>query len=242
MKRYGRLYSVRKRKSILRKRSFWFFILFLIMLGSLAHLFFFSSVFQIKQVRISGTDGISQEEIRAFFPGGNIFLLNSAEIKKDVLTSFPEIAEVKIDRNFPSTLNVEIEERVALLLWCNEDEECFLTDKTGKCFEQVSFAETELSRVFGEKELLTEKTVSQTLEIEQKAKKDLALVIEKVILVSSQRLDAKTTEGWEIYFNLEKDLTWQLTQLHLILERQISPEEREVLQYIDLRFEKVYYK
>ena len=77
MKRYGRPYRVRKKKSILRKRFFWVFFLFFLALGSLAYLFFFSSVFQIKAVRISGTGGVSQEEIRDFFPGGNIFLLSA---------------------------------------------------------------------------------------------------------------------------------------------------------------------
>jgi len=55
-------------------------------------------------------------------------------------------------------------------------------------------------------------------------------------------LDVKTAEGWEIYFNLEENLSWQLTQLYLLLERKISPEERRTLQYIDLRFNKIYYK
>jgi len=55
-------------------------------------------------------------------------------------------------------------------------------------------------------------------------------------------LDAETTEGWTVRFNLKGDLDWQVTELRLALEKQISPEKRKSLEYIDLRFSRVYYK
>jgi|YNPNPStandDraft_1061719.scaffolds.fasta_scaffold47941_2 hypothetical protein len=47
---------------------------------------------------------------------------------------------------------------------------------------------------------------------------------------------------WEIYFNPANDLSLDLTKLRLLLEKVISSEQRKNLQYIDLRFQKAYYK
>ena len=62
------------------------------------------------------------------------------------------------------------------------------------------------------------------------------------VIVSEERLNVKTSEGWEIYFNTADDLDWQVQELALVLEKQITPEKRRNLEYIDLRFSRVYYK
>jgi len=240
--RYKKNYRIKKKKSILRNRFFWIVILFLFGIGSVAYIFFFSWVFQIKDVAIFGANGTYQKQIRSLFLDQNIFLADTAKIKKDILRSFPEIAEIIINRKLPSVLEIEIKEKLAVAVWCDQEEECFLTDKKGALFREDSFEETDLLRLFGEKDLLTEEIISQILEIDTKLTKDLAVEIKEMALVSPQEINVKTVEGWEIYFNPAGDLSWQLTQLRLVLERQISAEERAVLQYINLRFRKVYYK
>ena len=240
--RYKKPYRVKKRKSILGNRFFWIVILLLLGVISLVYIFFFSWVFQIKDVAISGTNSISQEEIRKFFPFKNVFLINISETKENILNGFPAIAGVKIKRRLPNRLEVEIIEREAVIVWCCRGEELFLLDKTGKPFEEAVYGESSLLLVFGEEELLTGELVSRILEIDAKFKKDMDIEIEKITLASDQRLDLKTAESWEIYFSLEKDLNWQLTQLYLTMERQISAEERKSLEYVDLRHKKIYYK
>jgi len=61
-------------------------------------------------------------------------------------------------------------------------------------------------------------------------------------LKEDKRLDIKTAEGWEIYFDLSSDVNFALTKLGLLLEKEIPLEKRGDLSYIDLRFSKVYYK
>ncbi|MDA2921851.1 hypothetical protein MYX07_01145 [Patescibacteria group bacterium AH-259-L07] len=54
-------------------------------------------------------------------------------------------------------------------------------------------------------------------------------------------IEMTTTEGWQIFINSEVDFTKQLSNLELILKGKIS--QRELLQYIDLRFgKKIFYK
>ncbi|MDA2936568.1 hypothetical protein MYX06_05105 [Patescibacteria group bacterium AH-259-L05] len=54
-------------------------------------------------------------------------------------------------------------------------------------------------------------------------------------------MEMTTTEGWQIFINSEVDFTKQLSNLELILKEKIS--QRELLQYVDLRFgKKIFYK
>ncbi len=84
--------------------------------------------------------------------------------------------------------------------------------------------------------------MSQILKIKNVLEKEMGINTEKFTLKNPERLNVKTTEGWEIYFDLSGDIDLALTKLHLLLEKEISPEARKDLQYIDLRFTKVYYK
>jgi len=217
----------------------------LFILSGIAYLLFFSWIFQIRDVMITGGNEFSEEDIKSFFLSKNVFLMDEAKIKKRILNDFPRIARVEIQRRFPTAflavLQVEIVKKEAAAVWCDQEQTCFLIDETGMMFEKV-LTETALVRIFGEKDLLEEKMVKQILEISSKLKKDLDIETERAKLVSWKRLDVKTAEGWEIYFNLEENLNWQLTRLHLLLERKISLEERRTLQYIDLRFSRIYYK
>ena len=89
--------------------------------------------------------------------------------------------------------------------------------------------------------VISKDTLDKILKINENLEKKLEINPEKFIL-KDNRLDVKTTEGWEIYFDLLGDINLALTKLHLLLEKEISPEARKDLQYIDLRFTKVYYK
>ena len=79
------------------------------------------------------------------------------------------------------------------------------------------------------------KLVSQILEIEQELKK-IEIPIKKVLIVSNERLNVKTLENWEIYFNLKDDISTQITRLNLVLTEKIPVEKRKSLKYVDLRF------
>lgn len=240
MKKYRKPYRIKRKKSIWRRQFFRLGVLLLIFFISFSYLLFFSETFQVKKIIVSGEEKISKEEIKKLVEKKNIFLINLGKTRKNILEKFLQIAEIEIDRSFPDTLNILVIERVAVAVWC-ESEECFLIDKEGVLFEKAS-PETDWVEIFGDKELLEEKKISQILEIRSKLKEDLDVAIEKAVLVSPKRLDVKTAENWEIYFNLEEDLNWQVQKLGLVLEKQIPPEKRGSLQYIDLRFSRVYYK
>ena len=84
--------------------------------------------------------------------------------------------------------------------------------------------------------------ISEILKIQKQLQDKFKINTEEFILSDNQRLDVKTSENWEVYFDLSTDISLSLVQLNLLLEKEISLEQRKNLKYIDLRFSRAYYK
>jgi len=195
-----------------------------------------------------------------FFPTRNIFLVDLNKIKEDILKKFHRIATIEIHRNFPDSLNVLVTERKIIATFCQEGEEdkssslpsafareanCFALDEEGIVFEEkqidriiqplikalISADEISLGKKVIEKEDLI-----SILEINSQLKEDLNIPIEEFIISSKEKLIVLVSEGWELYFNLQENIKWQLTKLKALLEEKIPEEQRKDLEYIELRF------
>ena len=64
----------------------------------------------------------------------------------------------------------------------------------------------------------------------------MSLELREFLIVSNERLDIKTQEGWSIRLDPQRELGWQLTKLKTDLTQEIPAESRESLEYIDVRF------
>jgi len=235
--KYRRSYRTRKKRSvfvIFKKKLFWLIFFVLIVLSGLAYLFIFSSVFQIKNIAVLGTEKTSAEKIRIIISNNakNIFLADLKKINKMLLEKFPQIAKVDLDREFPSSLLAQIEERKPVAVLCNN--ECFFIDEQGVAFEKVYSIPSEMLLIKAQE--INQEQVNQILKIDA----GLKIPHEEILLVSEKRINIKTSEGWEIYFNPERDLEWQLTELSVLLKERIPLDKRRNIKYIDLRFDKVY--
>ena len=71
---------------------------------------------------------------------------------------------------------------------------------------------------------------------------NLKIPIAELFLISEERINIQTSDGWTVYFNPKGDISWQITELSLVLAKQIPPEKRGELDYIDLRFSRIYFK
>ena len=250
---YKKPYRVRRKKSILKNRFFWFGILTLLILGEIFYLICFSSFFGLEKVVISGNETVSQEDIELIieenlekkiliFSSKSILLVNLKKIKEEILTNFPQIAELEINQELPGSFNVKVAERLKSAIWCRV-ERCFFLDKKGIIFEETSL-EGDLVKIInkenGEYPVLGDKVIEKDylekiLEIQKKLNLDIKIATEEFI-ISPEFLTVKTFEGWKIYFDVEKDINWQLTKLGLVLEKKILSENRGDLEYIELRF------
>lgn len=244
---YRKPYRVKRKKPILRSRVFWIGTLSALAIAGIYYFLFFSDFFKIKKITISGDQIISEENVRPFIRRDNIFLTDTKDIQRNILNNFLQVAEAKVRKRPPNALNIIILKRLAVALWC-EEEKCFFVDNNAVIFGQIAderFAPSEvegLIKIIGAKEMLNKEKVSQILNIQKIIKDGSMATTTQAFVVSEERLNIKTTEGWEIYFNLKGNLDWQLQELGRVLEKQISPQKRKNLEYINLRFSRVYYK
>lgn len=254
VKSFRKPYRIKRKRSILKSRFFWLGFLFLVFVATIFYFFVFSSFFQVKRIIISGNERVLEEEIVAivednlekkilFFPTKSIFLINLNKVKKDVLNNFPQIAEIEIGRGFPDALNIIVVERLAMAVFCKM-EDCFLLDNEGVIFEETQL-EGDLIKIIDKQKIdgtavLGEKVIEKDyLEKILKIQKNLSEELKigtKGFLVFSERLNVKTADGWEIYFDPKGDSNWQITKLGLVLKEKIPPENRKDLEYIELRF------
>lgn len=254
-KPYRKPHQFKRKKSILRNRFFWLGILVFIVAGAIFYFLFFSKTFQVEKIIITGEKKVSTEELKLlienklenkilFLSTKSTFVLNLVKLEGEILNKFPQIAEVEIKRGLPDSLNVVVVERLGLAVWC-QGEKYFLIDNEGVIFEEIS-GETGLikiinrqngaSLILGEQVMEKEKLTQIVSQINPELKEDLKIPIEEFLIVSEDKLTVLITEGWEIYFNLQGDIEWQLTKLGAVLEEKIPPEKRKDLEYIELRF------
>lgn len=267
---YRKPHRYKKRKPIFRKKFLALVFLALVVAGAVFFGLFLWNIFWVDKIIVSGEDKVAKEEIEfwaekrlenkiLFFTTKSIWAVDTSQIKKDILGAFPQIAAVEVKKSFFDAINVLVIERQSIAVWC-QAENCFLLDSEGIIFALSAEAlaeaegippETNLIKIIdkqgkeppflGDKVIEKEK-LAQILEIKSRLAEVAKISIDKAAVLSEERLNVMTSEGWEIYFNLKGDLSWQVTELAVALEKQISPEKRRGLEYVDLRFSRVYYK
>lgn len=252
MNRYRKPHSFKKKKSIFSSKAFWLSITLSFFSFAFFYFICFSSFVQVKEIKISGNQKISAEAIGEtvekssekkvlIFPSRSIFLADLEQISKDILGEFIIIGEAKAKRDFFNTITVEVSERkaVAVLL---QGENIYNIDQKGIIFEKafledglMMILDRQKTSALGERAIEEEKLV-RILSISSKLKNDLSLPFQWFEIESDDKLNLVMTEGWQAYFDIKKDVNWQLTKLKAVLEEKIPPEKRRDLEYIELRF------
>lgn len=245
-------HRVKRERSLLKSRVFWYALLLSLFVFSLIYLMFLSPVFQVREIRVTGNEKIGDEEIgeRAVFNNillfetKNIFFVNAAKTQANILSAFPVIESVRLKRNFPSRISLFVQEKERVAVWCGDI--CFVLDKDGVAFESMqdpgflTIYTAQKEGSIGEK-LIDKKTLSFVSQFQNRAVEFLArngaeVQIPSFRIVSAQTVHATTSEGWNVYLNIQKDMDWQLTKLGVVFERELSPDKRARLEYVDVRF------
>jgi cell division protein FtsQ len=257
---FRRLRKIKKRKKILRNRYLWFSIIGIIISIFLFYFFCFSSFFEVKEIRVEGNDKVNSDEIIflsneklirniLFFNTKSIFLIDLIKTEEKILNNFPEIAAVSFSKAYPDSLTLFVKEREPVAVFEQNDIYFFL-DIEGFIFEKtlnndnlllIRSGEIEEEVEIGES-LIEENKLNEIL-TSYRELNELGIKIVFVEIVNYQRFNVKTEEGWDIYFNLEGDVSQQVLNLSLVLKEEISLEKRDILEYVDLRFgNQVFYR
>lgn len=195
------------------------------------------------------------------FRSESTFLFSPGVAARAIEKRFLQVGEAKVGRILPDKIGVEIEERRPLAEVCEKRGGCFRVDQEGVAFEKsASVKKEDEAQVFqikkedltltlegksvklGEK-ILPPLYLEEAKKIQERTKSGFEVKAETFVLSEKQYLVVRCEKGFAIYFNLEADVGEQLSNLDLVLREKIPEEEREGLEYIDLRFgNRVYYK
>lgn len=235
-----------------KKRKFkgilWICLLFLI----IVYILFFSPLFKIRSLEVLGNREVGIGEIESKFNYSNLFLATESKIRNNLIKEIPKIKDLEISKNFiKRKVKLSIIERKEIGIVCKE-EECFYIDNQGIIFEQAPQTSGSLvllikdysqrAYYFGKK-IFEENVINSILEIRESLdlEIDLRVLDFSILSFPIKDLKAMTNENWYIIFDLERNIKSQILALKVVLEEKI--QERENLEYIDLRIEnRIYYK
>jgi cell division septal protein FtsQ len=257
--KYKKPYRVRRKISILKNKIFRLGALFLFFFACIFYVIYFLPFFQIEKINISGCQKVMVQDLKLaiedkiekkilFAETKSIFLVDSSKIISDILVEFPQIDKIDFKKQLADKVSIFVKERNPLAVF-QQNKKYFLVDESGIIFEEISEQDVSLFRInnniFGvEAELgqnvVSEELIRKIIDINDKLKKNDGLSVEEFSIISEQRMNVGVSEGWQIYFNLKSDMDWQITELEAILQNKISAQNRRKLNYIDLRFDRVF--
>lgn len=246
-----------------------FYILLVGFVGVSIYVLFFSPYLQITSVVVSGNQELNSADIQqrigkslegkylGILPKNNFLLISQSGIAGFLKNDFKKIRSVSIAKKFPDSLEVNVGEYKALMVWCSGDQ-CYLIDENGVAYGTADFNSPELAQnhllkltdasskevSVGEK-ILEPDYVQYALSVRE-AGKNVGLEMSEEYLTPSrvsEEVDAVTTGGTQIMLSTQFTLDSAMTTLGMVLKKQIPNNEKDNIAYIDLRTEnKAFYK
>jgi len=243
-----------------------FYVMLTVFLGATIYVLFFSSLMLMTHIEIEGNKNITKQPLLnqvnsqlsgkylKLFSKNNFLFVNNKKIENNLLAKFTMIREVKVKKNFPSQLKINILERIPTMTIC-DNSQCYVLDENGQVYDNASQIfkkklivltdENNRKINFGDI-ILNKNYMNYIVSIKKRVEEETNLILKnnfRTPSIISNDIRAKTQEGWEIYFNKNISLDKEIEELKVILNKKINQKQRPDLEYIDLRINnKIYYK
>lgn len=225
---------------------------------------------QIKNIKISGLEAMSEEDIRSsvyeagmgsylfFIPRNSILFTSSEALEHELAKKFPRIKTLDVSKKFPDTLEISVTERKLWGILCNDllggenAASCVYVDRDGFAYENapessgslISKLHVDFPKLNTGERTLPEKVLNIALFLDGELPKlDVGRIVGYEYSSKVPReIRAVSSEGFKMYFNVEDDFQNVFRVLKTVLEEEIKDKKLE-LEYIDLRFgNKVFYR
>lgn len=249
---------------------FLYWLSLLIFIGAIIYILFFSQFLAVSEIKLDGLSRVDNQALESFIadqlagkyfeliPKNNLILIGKKNISQVILDKFKLIEDVRIKKIFPNVLSISIAERDPQLILCSRGN-CFVIDERGVAFAEADPDANQLGendlftlRNDGDKEItagseiLDPSYLKYLADIREKLKNDIGVDIEREMktpqLVSGD-IRVTTQEGWLVYFDKNIPIPKEIEMLKVVLSEKIPQDQRNNLEYIDLRTDnKVYYK
>ena len=198
------------------------------------------------------------------FPKDFYFLISKKNLANNLRKSFPGIQKLKISKDFPNKLKIEITERELFGILCEgrrrtatttesySEKNCVFVDSEGVAYEDAPKSIGRLIPKIDTDEEIAEagaKVWKENIIGRFKEASEASRLLTGSPLVGYQlfskiprEIRAINSEGFWVYLNVEDNFRQVFDRLKTVLEKEIK-EKRPLLDYVDLRFgNKVFYK
>lgn len=229
------------------------------------YLLFFSTLCEIKQINISGLSRIDQEEVMGLvreqknrkrfwiLPQSNLLIFKKNELEQRLKNRY-DFSSVKIEKDFPKTIDIKIQEKSPVLVWLEEGI-YYSADADGHIISEISALDVKKDiypvienktsqKIDGQQIVFDKEKIAYSTELFSIFVADVPdIKIEKFILDDDAKtLKLKIVNGPEVYFNIEEDAHMQINKL-LITKNERLKNDFFNKTYIDLRYgDRIYYR
>ncbi|MDP3710253.1 MAG: FtsQ-type POTRA domain-containing protein [bacterium] len=221
---------------------------------------------RIKRIEFSGIVALEESLLRetvseylkgfrfGFLPNDLYFFINKESLTANLKEKFPRVEKIRVSKDFPDKLMIEISERGLFGILCErgEDQNCFLLDKEGVVYEEapkstghlIPKVEVDNKALKPGAKVFTDDLIRQFEEASRASSVFTGSFLVSYDLFSKipREIQAVNSEGVRLYLNTGDDFKKIFELLKAVLEKEIK-EKRPLLDYVDLRFgNKIFYK
>ncbi len=247
----------------------WLSVVFLVMLITIPpSLFiwflFFTDSFSVQAVTIlDGREHTSMATRQIIEQGlattplhANIFFLQTDLMEQEISRQLPQIRTVHITRHLPGTVKAVIQEKIPALLLLSGGSYYFI-DEQGQAYEKARLETLPgvILPTVKNTDLKSQVTIGAPavapsfVGFVRYVQENLSAVTEGTVAeiripsLAAREVHFLLSNNWEIRFDVTRSGAEQLDILRRVVTEIIPPDEKEKLDYIDLRIkDRVYYK
>lgn len=229
-----------------------YLVLFFIFIGVLVYLIFFSTIFKISKIEVSGyrdpemITSLVGDKQRESLINNNLLFINTTALKTAIIGD-PKIEEIKIKKILPNKLQINITESTPAMIW-NTAGERFLVDGRGVISGLA--ADEKMPEVFDGANIKSkpgERVASPTFikfifDIQKDFEPTTGAKISKITIFDLiNDVHVMSSANWTVYLDASKSPEAQLKNLSKVLEEAAKSTKK--LEYVDMRLEnKIFYK
>ena len=212
-----------------------------------------SPYFKIERISVSGNQQVSSQAIEdAIKASGNprLFFLGRGRVENILTSHLPAIKEItEFDRAWPNKMTLTVSERNPGFV-IESHGNYFLIDDQGVVVSQIDqpndylVIQDQAMESFATNEALpNQKLAPFVLSMSRQWTGKVSSAVTGIKLANKNSTDVQfeTAEGWSVLFDTSRAVNIQLSNLSLLLNRQITAQNRADLAYIDLRLNKFAY-
>ena len=224
-------------------------------LAAIVYFLVISPYFRVTNVSVVGANQVAIEDVQTvisdlgksrlmFVPKNNLFFLSTGRVNKIITKQLPMVKEISSSRTWPNKIKITVKERTPALTLI-ENSKNYLVDDQGFVIKEIP--DTPQMRVIDSvtEDVKTGEQIDGKLIpfiISMKSlwptKMAVGLSLAKIPGKGSTEVEFVTAEGWSVFFSTDRPVTNQLSNLSLLLAKQIPTGSRTKLAYIDLRISK----